>query len=211
MTKKANHYNLKLLLQNTAMLSKGFLRALFGTYFFSLIPVLLAISCKTLAQVPELEGYRLDEYDAPVPEQLTGATTIDAIEVKQLQQELDALVIDVIPAHRKPEFLPENQIWIPPAHKGIAGALWLPDIGYGVLSETTIDYFKTHLQEHTRSRLEHPVIFYCRVDCWMSWNAAKRALELGYTDVYWFPGGIDYWEFEGFELENLQAAPGKRQ
>jgi rhodanese-related sulfurtransferase len=27
----------------------------------------------------------------------------------------------------------------------------------------------------------------------MSWNAAKRALALGYTNVVWYPDGTDGW------------------
>jgi rhodanese-related sulfurtransferase len=27
----------------------------------------------------------------------------------------------------------------------------------------------------------------------MSWNAAKRALTLGYSDVIWYPDGTDGW------------------
>lgn len=162
-------------------------------------------------EVPEPDGYRVEEYDAPVPAGLTGAIRVDAVDVKQLQTEENALVIDVIPAHRKPEFLPENQIWIPPVHQGIPGSVWLPDVGYGVLSDTTVNYLTSNLEKHTNSNLEHPIIFYCRLDCWMSWNAAKRALGFGYTNVYWFADGIDGWTFEDFALQTLSEEPGIRQ
>lgn len=161
--------------------------------------------------VPEPEEYRLEDYDAPVPEGLKGAITVDAIEVKDLVDNQDALVIDVIPEHRKPDFLPENQLWIPPAHLGIPGAVWLPDIGYGALSETTISYFKKSLEKHTKDKAERPIVFYCRIDCWMSWNAAKRALTFGYKQIYWFADGINGWDFEDYELQPLQVEPGVRQ
>jgi rhodanese-related sulfurtransferase len=32
----------------------------------------------------------------------------------------------------------------------------------------------------------------------MSWNAAKRAVEYGYTAVYWFPGGMQDWTAAGY-------------
>jgi len=161
--------------------------------------------------IPEPDDYRLEDYDAPVPEGLKGATTVDAIEVKDLIDEQDALVIDVIPEHRKPDFLPENQLWIPPAHLGIPGAVWLPDVGYGALSDTTIDYFKNSLAKHTKNQSERPIVFYCRIDCWMSWNAAKRALTFGYEQVYWFADGINGWDFEDFDLQPLLVEPGVRQ
>ena len=63
----------------------------------------------------------------------------------------------------------------------------------------------------TRGNKSHPVIFYCRSDCWMSWNAAKRALSFGYTKVYWFAEGIDGWLFEEYDTEVLTPAAGQRQ
>ena len=35
----------------------------------------------------------------------------------------------------------------------------------------------------------------------MSWNAAKRALALGYTRVAWYPEGTDGWAADGLPLE----------
>lgn len=174
---------------------------LFGTVLFS----------TQLKAIEEPEGYRTELYDDVVPDTLQGATRVSAVDVKRLMQESDALVVDVIPEHRRPDFLPEGQLWIPVPHKGLPGALWLPDVGFGVLSEVTEKYFTTHLQSATGGDLNHPVVFYCRQDCWMSWNAAKRALTYGYTQVYWFADGVDDWEFEDFEFENLIAAPGERQ
>jgi len=163
------------------------------------------------ADVPEPNGYRMELYDDLVPATLTGATTVGAVDVLKLQQTANAVVVDVIPEHRKPDFLPENQLWIPVPHRGVPGALWLPDIGFGVLSEITEGYFKHHLTLATEGDLDRAVIFYCRADCWMSWNAAKRAISYGYKNVYWFRDGVDDWFFEGYEYAILQAAPGERQ
>ena len=163
------------------------------------------------ANVPEPCGYRMEDYDAPVPDGLSGATRVTAIEVKQLQEEKNALIVDVIPDHRRPEFLPKNQIWLPVPHKGLVGALWLPDIGFGAMSDVTEHYFRSHLEKATNGDLDHPVVFYCRIDCWMSWNASKRALTYGYTQVYWFADGIEDWDFEGFDFDILTPAEGQRQ
>jgi PQQ-dependent catabolism-associated CXXCW motif protein len=38
-------------------------------------------------------------------------------------------------------------------------------------------------------------------DCWMSWNAAKRAVEWGYSSVIWYPAGADGWEDAKLPLE----------
>ena len=163
------------------------------------------------ASVEQPEGYRLQDYDARVPDGLDGAYSVTAAEVKRLQDERDAVVIDVIPEQRRPAVLPKNQIWFPLEHKGVPGAIWLPDVGYGILSETTEDYFRSNLEAATRGKRDHPVVFYCRANCWMSWNAAKRALGYGYTSVHWFYDGVDGWLLEDYDFEILQPQPGLRQ
>lgn len=171
----------------------------------------LSICSTPFAAVEQPEGYRLELYDDKVPGGLDGAITVDAIAVKDLLETQSAIAIDVIPEHRRPAGLAENQLWFPVEHKGLPGALWLPDTGYGVLSVTTENYFRQHLRESTRGNKNHPLIFYCRNDCWMSWNAAKRALSYGYKNVYWFAEGIDGWLFEGYDYEILEPAAGQRQ
>ncbi len=163
------------------------------------------------ARVEQPEGYRMGDYDSEVPAALDGARTIGAAEVRRLQQTAAAAVIDVIPEQRRPQQLPENQIWLPVAHEGIPGAIWLPDTGYGVLSEVTENYFKRNLLAASNANRNHPLIFYCRANCWMSWNAAKRALSYGYTQVYWFSDGTDGWLLENYAFEVLTPAAGQRQ
>ena len=35
----------------------------------------------------------------------------------------------------------------------------------------------------------------------MSWNAAKRAVAWGFTNVIWYPGGVEEWEAAKLPLE----------
>ncbi len=166
---------------------------------------------EAIGPVPQPDGYRLDNFDARVPDALEGATRVSALDVRELQRTQNAVVVDVIPQHRRPPGLPDNQHWSPVPHEGLPGALWLPDTGMGALSDVTQRYFRRHLAAATDGQLRHPVVFYCRTDCWMSWNAAKRALSYGYERVYWFAEGTDDWYFEGFEFAILEPAPGLRQ
>ena len=47
-----------------------------------------------------------------------------------------------------------------------------------------------------------PVIFYCNgVKCDRSVKSAQIALDNGYTNIYWFRGGIEEWRANGFPIE----------
>jgi PQQ-dependent catabolism-associated CXXCW motif protein len=51
------------------------------------------------------------------------------------------------------------------------------------------------------------VVLYCLADCWMSWNAAKRAQEIGYSNVAWYREGTDGWFAAGLPLEETAPEP----
>ena len=64
-------------------------------------------------------------------------------------------------------------------------------------------YFRDNLARVTGGNTAAAVVFYCLSNCWMSWNAAKRAASYGYTQVYWYRDGSDGWM-----AAHLPTAPG---
>ena len=42
--------------------------------------------------------------------------------------------------------------------------------------------------------------------CWLSYNTALRAARLGYTEVYWYRGGIEAWLASGQVLAPLKVS-----
>lgn len=144
--------------------------------------------------VPEPEGYRTENYRAPVPATLKGARVIDADAAEALVKEGDAVFIDVYPQAPKPPNLPKSTVWRTPKHESIKGAIWLPNVGYGVLNRDFQVYFREGLERLSGGDKNKPLVFFCLRDCWMSWNAAKRALEWGHENVIWFPDGLDGWK-----------------
>ena len=68
-------------------------------------------------------------------------------------------------------------------------------------------YFRHGLARLTGGKRDAAVVFFCLKDCWMSWNAAKRALELGYTNVMWFSDGTDGWQELGYPLIDVKKDP----
>ncbi|WP_269586258.1 PQQ-dependent catabolism-associated CXXCW motif protein [Roseibium sp. Sym1] len=161
-----------------------------------------------LAQdVPEPSGYRGEPYRAPVPDTLQGGHVVSTEEAHALWQEGDTAFIDVLPRAPKPKNLPAGTIWRDKRRLSIPGSIWLPNVGYEQIADTTADYFRAGLTKASGSDAAHPVLFFCLDDCWMSWNAAKRALEYGYRTVYWYPEGTDGWDFEDYPLEELKPEP----
>lgn len=155
--------------------------------------------------VPEPAGYRMEEYRAPVPDTLTGARVVDGAQAKALWEAGETVFVDVFPRAPRPANLPEGTLWIDKARETIPGAWWLPNTGYGRSPQGMDAYLAQGLAAATGGDRDHPVLFFCQINCWMSWNAAKRAMdELGYSDVTWFPDGMDGWVFEELPVEKKQ-------
>ena len=155
----------------------------------------------------EPDGYRLDEYRKPVPATLKGATVLTPQAASELWTNKGAVFIDVYPKAPKPENLPAGTFWREPTHQSIESAVWLPNVGYGVVAPPGEAYFKKNLEELTGGDKAKPVVFFCLRNCWMSWNAAKRAMTYGYSHVLWYPDGTDAWQEIGQPVVEARPAP----
>ena len=167
-----------------------------------------ATSGPPASDVAEPAGYRMDKYRAPVPATLRGATVLGTADLVQLIEHQAPVLLDVLPKQRKPKERDQAQLWIEPKREDIPGSVWLPNVGFGELSPDFAEWFATELAQLTGGDKSKPIVFYCDANCWMSWNAAKRALsELGYTSVYWYPEGIQGWKNAGRALAQAEARP----
>ncbi len=174
-----------------------------------LVATLVLVACigaigaraDTAPVVAEPSGYRMGGFRSPVPATLAGAQVVDTVGAERLWKDKSVVFIDVLPRPPKPKNLPEGTLWRDKKRENIPGSHWLPNVGYGRLHPTIETYFKDHLERLTKGDLAMPILFYCLDDCWMSWNAAKRALEYGYTTVYWYPQGTDGWGLELLPVE----------
>ncbi len=170
----------------------------------------LALLATAAAEAPpEPAGYRLDAYRAPVPATIAGASAIATAEAAALWRGRRAIFVDVLPAPRRPEGLPADALWKPVPRRDIPGSLWLPEVGRGALSAALEIYFRDHLAAATGGDRAQPVVFYCLADCWMSWNATKRAASYGYSRLYWYRDGTDGWEAAQLPTEAATPAAGR--
>jgi PQQ-dependent catabolism-associated CXXCW motif protein len=159
------------------------------------------------AEIAEPEGYRLEDYRTPTPLTLRGAKAIGTQEAEQIWRSRSATFVDVLPRPPRPRNLPEGTLWRDKPRSNIPGSIWLPDTGYGELAPSMADYFAKGLEKATNGDRARLLVVYCLADCWMSWNAAKRALALGYINVAWYPEGTDGWFAALLPLEDSTPEP----
>lgn len=155
--------------------------------------------------VDPLTGYRMERYRAPVPADMPGGVTLDISTALNHHAKGELLFVDVYP----PKGLgpdPLDGHWVTnEIRESIPGAIWLPEVGRGFLEADAIDYFRRNLIRLSGDKLDAPIAFFCTSDCWQSWNASRRAIEMGYSNIHWFPLGSDGWLEAGNELSVVQA------
>lgn len=162
-----------------------------------IIAASLSLGCvPAVANEPEFDavsGYRISRYRSPVPATVAGGTLIHAADVEGLVKSRNALLIDVMASDGAGGDLAGGRWHIATARQNIPGSTWLPDVGRGVLTVQMDRYFRDNLERLTGGDKARAIIVYCQADCWMSWNAVRRAAGYGYTSLFWFSEGSDGW------------------
>jgi PQQ-dependent catabolism-associated CXXCW motif protein len=172
------------------------------------LAVLIAGDVRGEDRAPEPAEYRTKDYRAPTPAALAGARIVSTAETERLWQDKSAVFVDVLPRAPRPTNLPPGTIWRDKPRLNIPGSIWLPDTGYGALAPATEDYLRKNLERATGGDRAKLLVIYCLRDCWMSWNAAKRILSMGYVNVAWYPDGTDGWTDMLLPVAEAQPAPG---
>ena len=158
----------------------------------------------------EPSGYWTGPINSPVPLTLSGGTVIkSAHELRKLLRQSGTLIVDVSNAPRRPENLASGAPWLPLPHRAIPGSLWIPGVGLGEIPVAVDDFYRQTLAAATHEHLSRPLVIYCHRSCWLSWNAAKRAISYGYRNVYWYRDGIEGWKAAGYKTAVIepQVAP----
>jgi len=95
-----------------------------------------------------------------------------------LRKNEGAVLLDSYPAPHKSKKLLKTELWIEPQRQTLPGTVWLANVGMGNLPE--------------------------ELECWHSWNAAKRAASYGYANIYWYRQGVKGWLEAGYPLTTVQ-------
>ena len=89
------------------------------------------------------------------------------------------------------------------------GALWLKGAGWGGDGEEDIDRrLEAKLDEVTDGDKTRSIVFFClSAECWLSYNAALRAVRLGYENVHWYRGGVNAWKKAKLPMVKVTKTP----
>lgn len=141
------------------------------------------------AAVMPRAGLRLSDYSAPTPLAIPGAQVIDTPQLRQqIAGERPPALIDTAGGS---------------GHDSLPGAVWLPGAGLGTgFDDTLQQQVGMALAYISGNDPARPLVFFCvSRNCWLSYNAALRAVRLGYREVYWYRGGLEAWRAAGGALE----------
>lgn len=89
--------------------------------------------------------------------------------------------------------------------EGLPGAIRAtPAAQAGTFQDAVQGQYAQFLQQMTQGKKDIPIVVYCEsTQCWMSYNAALRAINLGYSNVLWYRGGVEAWRANGGQLSTL--------
>ena len=130
---------------------------------------------------PPVSGLIPVNYHAPTPTTLAGGKLINTYQLhQQIIGKKPPLLINAL-AGENTELISES--------------IWLSGAGAkGKFNDDIQQQLGQRLEELTSNDRKRMLVFYCAaLDCWSSYNAALRAVNLGYSNVYWYRGGLAAW------------------
>ncbi len=85
----------------------------------------------------------------------------------------------------------------------VKGAVYMPMGGYGgTFNDNYQQSFVNSLRSLFGNKTSVPTIFFCAgSECWESYNAVLRADAAGYSNLYWYRGGLASWASAGLPME----------
>lgn len=163
--------------------------------FFNELKRKYATSASQSSAVPQPENYANELTDWGIPPQtelksevgsqtplvIPGGRRVTTIEVMQMIN-TEAVIIDVLRDNTG-------------GHRTLPGAIYIPGAGDpGTFKDRIQRKLSPVLAQLTSRNANQPLVFLCEgARCWESYNAALRAMQLGYRNVLWYRGGLSSW------------------
>lgn len=92
-------------------------------------------------------------------------------------------------------------------HLTLPGAIYIPGAGDPGTFRDRIQHKLTPVLSQLTSRnANRPLLFYCEgAKCWESYNAALRAMQMGFHNVLWYRGGLSSWREAKLKMQPAAA------
>ncbi len=130
----------------------------------------------------------------PTPTSIPGGKVIATRQLSEMLQRGQGNVL-VLHAYGAPEHLPGAQ-QAGPASQG------------GSFDDQVQREFGQYLRQASGGDTSRMLVIYCAgPQCWGSYNAALRAIHMGFRNVYWYRGGLEAWGQAGLPLQDAQGQP----
>jgi PQQ-dependent catabolism-associated CXXCW motif protein len=124
---------------------------------------------------------RQQPYHGPTPLMIPGAQAVRTRELRaMLAGPGSPILVDVLSEE---------------GHVTLAGAVWLSGAGRGANFVDPVQSLLAQLlAQLAGGDKNRALVFFCaNSQCWLSYNAALRAVAAGYSKVYWYRGGVEAW------------------
>ncbi len=169
-----------------------------------LLPFLTTAASARPTELFDAEGYRQARFQAPVTLDPLPAHRIAAAAAASLRPGVDAIFIDVLPPEGGVRDPKSGRWHLASQHLSIAGAIWHPEVGRSPPDPVLWRGLRNAVTKARKLRPGAPIILFCRTDCWMGWNAARRLAIEGFPDVWWLAEGVEGWRHQAGKLVPVQ-------
>ncbi|MEM8595278.1 MAG: rhodanese-like domain-containing protein [Pseudomonadota bacterium] len=136
--------------------------------------------------VPPQDTLRETQFHAPTPTAIPGAQLVTtAVLVSALESGTQVVLIDVL----------GGDYTLPGAYSAPALA------SGGSFQDRTQQQAAIWLEQITKGDTGVPVVVFCSDPmCWLGYNATLRTVAAGFTNVYWYRGGLKAWQMAGLPM-----------
>lgn len=148
------------------------------------------------AGVPATSQLHNGPMHAPTPNKIPGGQVISTKGLLPLIQGTSGVPVLVL------DVLGNPQMQLPNAAPAVFASQ------PGDFNDTVQQQFGQMLMQLTRGNKQIPIVTYCQgPQCWMSYNAALRAIALGYRNVLWYRGGLEAWQQAMSQMAGVGGQP----
>ncbi len=149
------------------------------------------------AGVAPISGLKSGKLHEPTPTSAPFAKTLTT-----------AALIELLSAASKPIVLDVLQPTETFRKNAVPSALWISGAGvYDGKANERIDDLLAKFMADVSPAKDAPVVVYCLSwECWLSYNALYRLSKLGYTNLYWYRGGMVSWQRAGLPTIEVPLA-----